>query len=153
MKAKQSNNQQLEISAILLGKLTKNELIVTHLLFLPLNQNQNQNQNSSLTNAQEALANYYEAGFIILGWMSTHKPMDSIDFYRYLNDQQLVNETIVIVVPRDDDKIVINKLATLQFIANSRSSNITVKNEKELLSRHPNHVKFAPLKVQLVDLE
>jgi hypothetical protein len=150
MKAKSNTDDQLETSAILLGKESENEFTITHLFFLP----QNENQNSCITDIQDKqLAKQVELGLIALGWISTHSPMDSNDFHTCFDNQHLRKEAIAILVPRDDDGIGIYLLTTLKFIANSRISGIRLKNQKKLLDKQLPHVKFNKLKVELMDLK
>jgi hypothetical protein len=148
MKAKSNTDDQLETSAILLGKKSENEFTITHLFFLP----QNENQNSCITDIQDKqLAKQEELGLFALGWISTHSPMDSIYFHTCFDNQHLRKEAIAIVVPQDDDGFGIYLLTMIKFIAHCRSSKIPVKNEKRLLDKQPAHVKFDDLKVELLD--
>jgi hypothetical protein len=150
MNVESNTDDQLETSAILLGKESKNEFTITHLLFLP----QNENQDSCVTDFQEKLlAKQDELGLIELGWISTHSPMDSTGFRTCFGIQQVRKEAIAIVVPRDDDGIGIYLLTTLKFIANSLKSRIPIKIPKGLLDKPPRHVKFDSLKVELMDLK
>jgi len=147
MKAKSNTNEQLETSAILLGKQSENKFTITHMLFLP----RNENKHSGVTDIQEKLL-AKQSDLIALGWISTSPSMKSIDFHTYFDNRQLVNEAIAIVVAKDDG-IGIYKLTTLRFIADSRSSKIPVKNEKELFDKTPPHIKIESLKVELMDLD
>ncbi len=148
-KAESNADDQLETSAILLGKKSKNEFTITHLLFLP----QSENQNSCVTDIQDKLlAKQNELGLIALGWISTHSPMDSIGFHKCFGNQQLGKEAIAIVVPRDGG-IGIYQLTTLKFIADSRTSGMHLKNERKLLDKNPPHVKFDSLKMEFMDFK
>lgn len=136
----------VETCAVLAGKLAKNELIITHMIF----PKQKGTSDSCITMNEEELFDFQDQfGLITIGWIHTHPTqtafLSSVDLHTHCSYQLLMPEAIAIVCAPKYNEIgyfILTPNYGLQFIANCPKSGFHPHPTEPPLFKTADHIRI-----------
>lgn len=155
--ARKNTEKEIETCGVLAGKLSRNQLNISHLLV----PKQSGTANTCFTESEEEVLEYQDQmGLDTIGWVHTHPTqtafMSSVDLHTHCSYQLMLPEAVSVVCsPKYHENKIFNLTVDhgLRIISACRSTGFHLHAEDQILYEESRHVKVdEKASVTVVDL-